>query len=102
MKWVAQLPYYKIQREIKDGEQRSFPCNRLMYLYKDRIVTRHREFPIKDILDMSYRSMGDTGGMFYLHTSKGVYAYLVECDPESFINTFKEQQMNKIERSDRP
>lgn len=102
MKWVAQLPYYKIQREIKDGEQRSITCNRLMYLYKDRVVTRHREFPIKDILDMSYRSMGGLEGMFYLYTSKGVYTYLVECDPESFIHTFKEQQMNKIERTGRP
>jgi len=72
-----------------------------MYLYKDRVVTRHREFPIKDILDMSYRSMGGSEGMFYLYTSKGVYTYLVECDPESFIHTFKEQQMNKIERTGR-
>ncbi|OME63018.1 hypothetical protein BSK59_01360 [Paenibacillus odorifer] len=95
MKWVAQLPYYKIQREIRDGEQRSVASNRLMYLYQDRIVTRHREFPLKDIFDMSYRSMGDMGGMFYLHTSKGVYAYLVECDPKRFIEAFKEQELNK-------
>jgi hypothetical protein len=95
MTWVAQLPYYKIQREIRDGEQRSVTSNRLMYLYEDRIVTCHREFPIKDIFDMSYRSMGDMGGMFYLHTSKGVYAYLIECDPVRFIEAFKEQGMNR-------
>lgn len=37
MKWVAQLPYYKIQREIRDGEQRSVASNRLMYLYQDKL-----------------------------------------------------------------
>lgn len=89
MKWVAQLPYYKVHREIKDGEQRSVASNRLMYLYKDRVVTCHREFPLQDIFDMSYRTMGDAGGLFYLHTSKGVYSYLIECDPQAFIDAFK-------------
>lgn len=95
MKWVAQLPYYKVQREIKDGEQRTFTCNRYMYLHKDRVVTRHREFSIKDILDMSYRSMGNSEGMFYLYTSKGVYTYLITCDPEDFINAYREMEMKR-------
>ncbi|WP_244986999.1 hypothetical protein [Oceanobacillus caeni] len=67
---------------------------RTIYLYDNRIVTEHREFPIKDVLDISYRFIGGDGGLLYLYTSCGVYSYIVKSSPEDFVQTCKEHILN--------
>lgn len=89
MNWVAVQPYYKINRVVDGIEQRTEEQGRKMFLYEDRIVTKYREFPIKQVFDLSYRPMGDGGGFLYLHTQQGVYSYTVKDDPGSFISAFK-------------
>lgn len=90
MSWIAKQPYYKVQREVSGTEQKTVVHDRLMYLYGDHIVTRYRKFPIHEVYDMSYRKLGDEGGVLYLHTKQGVYSYTVKADPGTFINAFKE------------
>ncbi|MVP01861.1 hypothetical protein [Paenibacillus lutrae] len=92
MTWIASQAYYKIQREVDGIEQRTIVHDRNMYLYRDRIVTRYREFAIEEVFDMSYRPMGAEMGIFYLHTKQGVYPYTVKEDPVVFIQAFKQFQ----------
>ncbi|MBB6023855.1 hypothetical protein HNR77_004957 [Paenibacillus sp. JGP012] len=88
MDHIAVLPYYRVQREVTGLAQEIEMNARTMTLYSDRIVTKYREFLITEVFDMSFRRMGDKGGFFYLHTSTGVYPYMVEIDPGPFIQTF--------------
>lgn len=90
MEWIAVQPYYKVERKITSIEQIIVVDDRLMYLYKERIVTRHREFPIMDVFDLSYKPIGKEGGLLYLHTVQGVYPYTVAADPQRFIDAYKD------------
>jgi hypothetical protein len=89
MKVIAEQPYVKVERQIKSVELIRMEHRRTIYLYDHRIVTEHREFPIKDVLDISYRFIGGDGGLLYLHTSHGVYSYIVKSSPEDFVQTCK-------------
>ncbi|MEY8745326.1 hypothetical protein AB9M62_39350 [Bacillales bacterium AN1005] len=89
MSTIAVLPYYKIQRELTGLAQEIVSSDRSMILYADKIVTQYREFKITEVFDMSFRRMGNEGGFFYLHTSTGVYPYMVKIDPKPFIQKFR-------------
>lgn len=90
MKWIAVQPYYKVEREISSTEQKVAVQDRLMYLYEQCIVTKHREFSIMDVFDLSYRRIGADGGLLYLHTKQGLFSYTVHGDPQPFIEAYKE------------
>lgn len=87
---IAEQPYFKVQREVNSTEQINVEYERLLYLYDDKVVTKYREFPISDVLDMSHRVVGGEGGVLYLHTIKGVFAYTVKTSPQPFVDAFKE------------
>ncbi|WP_100011555.1 hypothetical protein [Lentibacillus sediminis] len=90
MKLIAEQPYTKIERQVKSIEQVDVEHHRTMYLYDEKVVTQHHEFPIRDVFDMSYRFIGGQGGLLYLHTSRGVFPYTVKSSPEQFVAAFKE------------
>lgn len=90
MNLIASHPYIKVVREVTSLEQKDTEEERRMYLYDEKIVTKHREFPIDDVLDMSYRFVGTESGMLYLHTLKGVYSYIVKSSPQEFVEIFKD------------
>ncbi|WP_102716603.1 hypothetical protein [Paenibacillus castaneae] len=90
MSWIAAQPYYKVKRVVSSVEQKAIVEDRLMHLYQERIVTKYREFPISEVFDLSYRSIGGAGGLLYLHTLQGVYSYTVAADPQPFIEAYKE------------
>ncbi|PYE50228.1 hypothetical protein HUB98_00365 [Paenibacillus barcinonensis] len=96
MDHIAVLPYYRIQREVTGLAQEIEMNARTMTLYSDRIVTKYREFLITEVFDMSFRRMGDEGGFFYLHTSTGVFPYMVEIDPEPFIRIFQQVSIARL------
>lgn len=89
MKLIEVQPYFKIKRYVSSLEQKNVEETRNIYLYDHKIVTKHREFPIEQVMDMSYRKFGKMGGLLYLHTTRGVYSYNVKSSPQSFIETFK-------------
>lgn len=93
MNLIAVQPYIKIIREVTSIEQKDIEHNRVIYLYNDKVVTEHRKFPIQDVIDMSHRSIGDKGGLLYIHTSSGLYSYTVKESTEKFIEAFKEHKV---------
>ncbi|SFB30426.1 hypothetical protein SAMN04488072_11472 [Lentibacillus halodurans] len=89
MKLIAEQPYIKVEREMTSISQNYVEDDRRLYLYHDRILSKHHEFPIEQVWDMSYRPVDGKGGLLYLHTSKGVHVYTVKESPDEFIEAFK-------------
>ncbi|RST71983.1 hypothetical protein D4T97_017110 [Siminovitchia acidinfaciens] len=89
MELLAVQPYVKVDKQIIDAEIIYSEENRKIYLYHDRLVTKYREFSTRDISDLSFRKMGDEGGLLYVHTIRGVFSYTVPSSPESFIKAFR-------------
>ncbi|GCL71592.1 hypothetical protein [Paenibacillus naphthalenovorans] len=90
MNWIAKQLYYKVQRQMTGIAQITEAQDRWMYLYEDKVVTHYREFPIHEVFDISYRKLGGTEGILYLHTKQGVYSYMVKADPSEFVEAFKQ------------
>lgn len=90
MQLLARQAYLKIIREVNRIGKTEIKDERTMYLYTDKLVTRHREFSIENIIDMSYRKFGTRGGLLYVYTSSGVFSYTVESSPTTFIQIFKD------------
>lgn len=90
MKLIAAQPYVKVDRQIARTGLYYVEDDRTLYLYDDRIVSRHHAFPIEKVWDMSYRPVNGKGGLLYLHTSEGVNVYTVKQSPERFIEMFRE------------
>ncbi|RDW15740.1 hypothetical protein CWR48_18565 [Oceanobacillus arenosus] len=86
---IAQQQYVKVERIVSSISQVDTEHQRTMYLFNEKLVTKHREFPIQDIHDLSYRPIGGEGGLLYVHTTNGVYAYTVKSSPLPFLNAFK-------------
>lgn len=89
MSLIAQHPYIKTERIVTSTEQVEIEHDRIIYLYSDRVVTQNREFPIKDVMDFSYREIANQGGMLYLHTLQGIYTYVVKSSPKAFISAYR-------------
>lgn len=89
---LAEQPYFKVEREVNSIEQVDIELERTIYLYDEKIVTKHREFLIHEVLDISYHSVGEGGGgILYVHTSKGVFPYIVKSSPHEFVEAYKTQ-----------
>ncbi|MBT2216381.1 hypothetical protein KK120_11175 [Virgibacillus dakarensis] len=86
---IAVQTYTVVEREVNSVEKKERKQENKMYLYQDRIVTAKNEFPVHQVLDVSFRKMGDQGGLLYLHTIKGLYSFMVKSSPNEFIEAFK-------------
>lgn len=98
MNLIAAQPYVKVQREVSSLEQKRVEHRRVIYLYEEKVVTQHREFPLSQVLDMTYRKIGGEGGLLYLHTSRGVYSYTVQSTPVPFIEAFKNRDKSREDK----
>lgn len=94
MKLLAEQPYIKVEQQVNGLELNRIKHQRMMYLFEHKIATKYREFPMKEVLDLSYRYIGDEGGLMYLHTSHGVYSYIVKSSPKAFVETCKQHLKN--------
>ena len=86
---IAKHPYYKVTREVSSVEQKDVEEERYLSLYEEKISSQFRDFPIKDVFDISYRMISKGIGFLYLHTSKGVYSYKIKTPPDPFIEAFQ-------------
>ncbi|OMF25828.1 hypothetical protein BK133_21135 [Paenibacillus sp. FSL H8-0548] len=89
MKWIAEMPYYKVGREIIGNEQITVIDERFIHLYADKITTRYHEFLIRELFDISYRHLGSTEGFLYLHTKHGIFSFSIKTDPTGFIKVVR-------------
>ncbi|MEN1968628.1 hypothetical protein WMZ97_11215 [Lentibacillus sp. N15] len=86
---IATQMYEIVERVVTGLEKKEYKRVESMHLYQDRIVTAKYDFPLHEILDISYRKMGDQGGLLYLHTNSGLYSYLVASSPMEFIRVYR-------------
>lgn len=84
----------KVIREVDRTAQKTREELRKLFLYEDKVVTKHRIFKIDAVFDMTYRFIGGKGGLLYLHTDKGVFSYMIKESPELFVEVFKELKKN--------
>ncbi|WP_010175908.1 hypothetical protein [Bacillus coahuilensis] len=61
------------------------------------ISTHDQTFSILEVLDISYRSFSNHGGILYLHTTKGLFPFHIKESPEPFIEKCQEwlEQKNR-------
>lgn len=94
MKWIVRTPYYKVERAIINGEQRIVEEERWLLLFADSLHTKHRQFALIDVHDISYRMTAPDNGMLYLHTKHGVYMYQIKDYPSHLVEAFKHLKMS--------
>jgi len=85
MKIIAKQPYIKVIREVSSIGKSEREEERTLYLHEEKIVTAFHEFPLHEVFDLSYRKIGEKGGLLFIHTNHGVYSYTVTSSPEKFI-----------------
>ena len=79
----------EVKQEIGWLEKRTVETSFDLYLFEDRIEVGETEFPIKTVLDISYRLENGKIGFLYLHTTGGVRTYFIKQDPSKLIEEFK-------------
>lgn len=89
---LAEQQYIKVQREVTSTGQKDVEHERTLYLYCDKIITHHREFSIRDVIDISYRKFGQETGLLYIHTEGGLFTYTVKTSTKEFIKAFRNQK----------
>lgn len=82
--------YLTVHRKIENNEQKYEENEELIRIYEDKLTTASDYFQLKDILDISFRNFSATKGFLYLHTTRGVYSYVTDNEPNQLIKIFKE------------
>lgn len=89
MEAIATQPYIKMERVVSRIDQKNIKHERTLYLYPDRIVTRHREFAIEEVIKLSEKKIGSKGGLLYIHTTRGLFSYTIQTTAKPFIEKFQ-------------
>lgn len=94
MRLIATQPYIKVIRKFDRIEKKVWEEKRWIYLFDCKIVTSYREFPLEEVLDISYRRIGTDGGLLLIHTTGGLFSYTLKSNPEAFIYAFESIKRN--------
>ncbi|PMC39174.1 hypothetical protein CJ195_04350 [Bacillus sp. UMB0899] len=89
VEFLAHHPYMKVTRVIEDNIQKHREEEHIMKLSTNGIETTCDTFSLDEVLDISYRDISQQLGHLYLHTTKGLYAYVVRVNPHLFILKFR-------------
>lgn len=92
---IAKQPYIKMERVVSRIDQKNIKHERTIYLYPDRIKTRHREFAIDEVIKLSEKRIGTKGGLLYIHTTRGLFSYTIQTTAKPFIDAFKQHFPHK-------
>src|SRR5690625_3371760 len=84
---IAKHSYFQVTREVKRLEKSVIKYQHELKLYQNKLTTRHREFSIEELLDVSPRQKGKEGGLILIHTTSGLFSYTVEEINENFIHS---------------
>ncbi|WP_423406814.1 hypothetical protein AABM38_13005 [Heyndrickxia sp. MSNUG] len=82
--------YLTVHRKIEGNEQKYEENKEVIRIYDDRITTASEHFQLRDILDISFRNISDAKGFLYLHTTRGLYSYVTDNEPQQLMRIFKE------------
>ncbi|PPA69780.1 hypothetical protein [Jeotgalibacillus proteolyticus] len=90
IKALASHGYTIITRKIEWEEQHIIEHTHELQLFENRIVDHANQFPLAEILDISYKSSRQSYGLLYIHTIKGLFPYKVKEHPSAFIEKYLE------------
>lgn len=81
----------EVKQEIGWIEKRTVETSFDLLLYEDRIEVKDASYPIKHVLDISYRldERDNKMGFLYLHTTGGIRTYYIKTEPTGLIKEFK-------------
>lgn len=86
---LANHPFIKVTRVIKDNKFYQIETEHKIVLNAEVICTSTESFLIEEVLDMSYRFFSGEFGFLYLHTTRGMYSYIIRKNPKLFIEEYK-------------
>ena len=86
---IATLTYIVVERKMGWYDQTTSRTIHKIHLYADNISTAKGIYKLEHVHDLSYKPFSGGTGLFYLHTSQGVFTFEVDCDPTDFISTYK-------------
>jgi hypothetical protein len=89
MKMIASHPYYVVTRKIEHNIQSADETEHELQLFEESIDCSSKTFMMRDVFDVSYKSLNQAKGFLYLHTHQGVFSFYVKQDPEQFIQAYK-------------
>ena len=90
MEAIAVQPYVIIERVVENQEQITKFHDHELCLFETKITSPHREFPIHQVYDMSFRIIGGEERFLYFHTHQGVQTFVVRTDPSPFIQAYRD------------
>ncbi|WP_342515100.1 hypothetical protein MKY34_10445 [Sporosarcina sp. FSL K6-1522] len=86
---VCTLTYHLVEKITGWYGQTTNRTVHRIQLYTDTISTAKNTFKLEHVHDMSYKPFSSGAGLFYLHTSQGVFMFEVEANPSTFIQAYK-------------
>ncbi|WP_413382259.1 hypothetical protein [Alkalihalobacillus sp. 1P02AB] len=98
MEPLAKQRCIQIKQEIGLIEKKIVETSFDLLINKDSIIAKNERFPIKSILDISYRLKEEKAiGYLYLHTTQGVRTFHIRSEPHLFIDVFKKLRSETAE-----
>lgn len=85
-------PVFWKTRIIKNNQQLFQEEHSYIQLHSKKIVTPSETFQLDQVHDASFKNLNGTYGFLYLHTIKGVKAYMVKESPNDWIQAFHEMK----------
>lgn len=88
---ICSHPVFEKTRVIKNNQQLYLEHEVSLKLYDDEVMAPNERFKMVEVHDVSYKGFSDNYGFLYLHTIKGVRAYMVKEHPAYWMDALKEQ-----------
>lgn len=88
--------YVKVIRKVENNRQHYIHTKAVINLYEDRIETETHTFSLKNVFDVSFKSLSSNNGFLYLHTNQGVFTFTVQSNPSLFIKIFKSIKADRL------
>ncbi|WP_240628459.1 hypothetical protein [Bacillus salacetis] len=89
MTLITSHPYYVVTRKIEHNIQMADESEHELRLFAESIVCTTKTFRMKNVFDVSFKSLNKDKGFLYLHTNQGVFSFYVKQEPAKFIQAYK-------------
>jgi len=89
MSLLAKHAYIKVEKHVSGLRMERIREERTLYLYRDKIVTKHREIAMDDVRDLSFRKMYGSGGLLYVHATQGMFTYPMTERPDDLLAAYR-------------
>ncbi|MDX6153389.1 hypothetical protein [Marinococcus sp. PL1-022] len=88
---LARLNATYTEQVIEDFQKKRVPVEVPLCLKEDHIAYGHDQkisYPLKEVLDVSYRYEPGKIGFLYIHTIQGIRTFQINSDPGRFVDQF--------------